>query len=245
MYSRMHASTTHFNSCTRMLLSPARLFARARVRRRRTAVCSSCARMLLQPAHGALAMVALFRAKNGFCMHACTLRRRIAVPALACSSALRNYLLACTRTRAPPPHCSSCARMLLRYLFVVCSPFCFEVLETVFDLIKYYIIRWSHLWYAKLVWAEITELPQQLSAHSLPWGGGFKGIFPPLAGRIDIQIWRIGADRWGVAVETRSKIRNSSASCADLSNLRFAHLSIDEAHLGLATVPAGFRAFQI
>ena len=113
MYSRMHASTTHFNSCTRMLLSPARLFARARVRRRRTAVCSSCARMLLQPAHGALAMVALFRAKNGFCMHACTLRRRIAVPALACSSALRNYLLACTRTRAPPPHCSSCARMLL------------------------------------------------------------------------------------------------------------------------------------
>ena len=113
MYSRMHAPTTHFSSCTRMLLSPARLFTRARVRRRRTAVCSSCARMLLQPAHGALAMVALFRAKNGFCMHACTLRRRIAVPALACSSALRNYQLACTRTRAPPPHCSSCARMLL------------------------------------------------------------------------------------------------------------------------------------
>ena len=66
-----------------------------------------------QPAHGALAMVVLFRAKNGSCMHACTLRRRNAVPALACSSALRSYLLACTRTRVPPPHCSSCARMLL------------------------------------------------------------------------------------------------------------------------------------
>ena len=60
-----------------------------------------------------------------------------------------------------------------RLLRLVSSPFCFEVLETVFDLIKYYIIRWSHLWYAKLVWAEITELPQQLSAHSLPWGGRF------------------------------------------------------------------------
>ena len=51
-----------------------------------------------------------------------------------------------------------------------------------------------------------------------------------------MQIWR--PDRFKVpivAVETRSKI----------SNLRFAHLSIDEAHLGLATVPAGFRAFQV
>ena len=51
-----------------------------------------------QPAHGALAMVVLFRAKNGSCMHACTLRRRNAAPALACSSDLRSYLLACTRT---------------------------------------------------------------------------------------------------------------------------------------------------
>ena len=37
MYSRMHAPTTHCNSCARMLLSPAQLFVCARVRRRRTA----------------------------------------------------------------------------------------------------------------------------------------------------------------------------------------------------------------
>ena len=65
-------------------------------------------------------------------------------------------------------------RRNLRLLGLVSSRFCFEVLERVFDLIKYHILRWSHLWYAKLVWAEITELPQQLSAHSLPWWGRFE-----------------------------------------------------------------------
>ena len=81
------------------------------------------------------------------------------------------------------------------------------------------------------------------SATTFRSGGEVSKVFCPLLPvGIDMQIWRIGADRWGVAVETRSKIRNTSASCADLSNLRFAHLSIDEAHLGLATVPAGLRA---
>ena len=88
IYSRMHAPTTHCNSCARMLLSPAQLFARARVRRRRTAA----------PA------LACSSARPSRARHGCSI------------SGQKRILHA--RMHAPPTHCSSCARMLLILLFI-------------------------------------------------------------------------------------------------------------------------------
>ena len=84
MYSRMHASTTHCNSCARMLLSPAQLLACARGRRRRSAA----------PA------LAYSSARPWRARHGCSI------------SGQKRILHA--RMHAPPTQCSSCARMLLR-----------------------------------------------------------------------------------------------------------------------------------
>ena len=83
MYSRMHASTTHCNSCARMLLSPAQLLACARGRRRRSAA----------PA------LAYSSARPWRARHGCSI------------SGQKRILHA--RMHAPPTQCSSCARMLL------------------------------------------------------------------------------------------------------------------------------------
>ena len=84
MYSRMHASTTHCNSCARMLLSPAQLLACARGRRRRSAA-PALAYSSARP----------WRARHG------------------CSISGQKQILH-ARMHAPPTQCSSCARMLLR-----------------------------------------------------------------------------------------------------------------------------------
>jgi len=83
MYSRMHAPTTHCNSCARMLLSPAQLLACARGRRRRSAA----------PA------LAYSSARPWRARHGCSI------------SGQKRILHA--RMHAPPTQCSSCARMLL------------------------------------------------------------------------------------------------------------------------------------
>ena len=79
----MHASTTHCNSCARMLLSPAQLLACARGRRRRSAA----------PA------LAYSSARPWRARHGCSI------------SGQKRILHA--RMHAPPTQCSSCARMLL------------------------------------------------------------------------------------------------------------------------------------
>jgi hypothetical protein len=83
VYSRMHAPTTHCRSCARMLLSPAQLFAHARVRRRRTAA----------PA------LAYSSARPWRARHGCSI------------SGQKRIMHA--RMHAPPTHCRSCARMRL------------------------------------------------------------------------------------------------------------------------------------
>merc|ERR1719199_1514063 len=85
-----------------MLLSPTQLFSCLHAH-----ACAAAALQLLR-SHAPQPYAAIFLlARARVC------RRRTAAPALACSSARRSYFLACTRTRVPPPHCSSCARMLL------------------------------------------------------------------------------------------------------------------------------------